>query len=178
MPPVEGADDDVGERLGIVPRVDLAARHAFLDEFEERVVQGETTLDAVPRSRQHLRDDLAVGVTRTAQGRSDVVKDTDQPGRDRLIGAIEHDVMEVEEASLGERPHHVVPGGEVVEERSICNVGALADVLDGRCGHTLNQEQVERRTQNPVAHFLLAAVHPVHGCEPSAALSDSRQFAR
>jgi hypothetical protein len=27
----------------------------------------------------------------------------------------------------------------------------------------LIQEQVESRTQNPVAHLLLAAIYPVHG---------------
>jgi hypothetical protein len=51
----------------------------------------------------------------------------------------------------------------VVEERSIRDVGALANILDRRGGHTLNQEQVESRTQNSVAHLLLAAVYPVHG---------------
>jgi hypothetical protein len=40
--------DDVGQRLGIVPDADLAARHALLDELEKRVVQGETTLNAYP----------------------------------------------------------------------------------------------------------------------------------
>ena len=80
---------------------------------------------------------------------------------------------EVEQALLRERAHHVVPSGEVVEERSIRDVGALADVFDRRGGHALIQEQVERRTQNPVAHLLLAPVHPVHGCEPSATLPQS-----
>ena len=31
-------------------------------------------------------------------------------------------------------------------------------------GHALIQEQVESRTENPVAHLLLAPIHPVHGC--------------
>jgi len=36
------------------------------------------------------------------------------------------------------------------------DVGALADVFDRRGGHASIQEQLERRTQNPVAHLLLA----------------------
>jgi hypothetical protein len=56
------ADDDVGQRLGIVPDADLAARHAVLDELEKRVVQGETTLNAVPRGGQHLGDHLTIGI--------------------------------------------------------------------------------------------------------------------
>ena len=42
---------------------DLAAGNAFLDEFEERVVHREATLNAVPGGGQHLRDHLAIGVT-------------------------------------------------------------------------------------------------------------------
>ena len=52
--------------------------------------------------------------------------------------------------------HHVVPSGEVVEERSIRDVGALADVFDRRGRHASIQEQLERRTQNQAAHLLLA----------------------
>jgi hypothetical protein len=37
-------------------------RHALLDELEKRVVQGETTLNAVPRGGQHLGDHLAIGI--------------------------------------------------------------------------------------------------------------------
>ena len=126
-----------------------------------------------PAAGQHLGDHLAIGIARLDQGRRDVVEQADQPGGDRFICAVEDDVAKVEQALLGERAHHVVPGGEVVEERSIRDVGALADVFDGRAGHALIQEQVERRTENPVAHLLLAPVHPVHGCEPSAMLPQS-----
>jgi hypothetical protein len=70
--------------------------------------------------------------------------------------------VEVEQAPLGERAHHVLSGGEVVEERTIRHVGALADVFDLGGRNALDQKEVEGRAKNPVADLHLAPVQPVH----------------
>jgi hypothetical protein len=172
------ADDDVSERLGLVLGADLATRHAVLDKLQERGVQREAALNAVARAGQHLADQLAVRIARLVQGRRDVVEQSDEAGGDRFVLAIEDDVVQVEQALVGERTHHVLAGREVVEERPVRDVGALADVLQLGRRDALLKEQIERRAKDPMAHFHLAPVHPVHGSSPGPqSFSESSQSA-
>ena len=79
--------------------------------------------------------------------------------------------------SLCQRGHHCLSRGKVIEERSVGDIGSLADLLDRRCSNALDQEQVERRLQNALIDLTLATIDPVHRIgvygRASPGLSDS-----
>ena len=141
---------------------DLTASDALLDEFGEGVVQIEPALDAVAAGGQHFPDQLAVGVAGFRQRRGDVVEHTDKTRRDRFVGAVEHDVVQVDQPTLGQCPDHVLAGGEMVEERSIGHVGALTDLLDGRGRDALAEKQIEGGREDLFAYLQLPPFKSVH----------------
>jgi hypothetical protein len=72
------------------------------------------------------------------------------------------EVVHIGQAPLCQRGHHCVSRGKVIEERSVGDIGSLADLLDRRRSNALDQEQVERRLQNALIDLTLATIDPVH----------------
>jgi len=70
--------------------------------------------------------------------------------------------VQIEQPTFSKGSHHVSPGGKVIEERAVGDIGVCADVFDRGVGNTLAKEQLERCAQDPLPDFLLAAFGPVH----------------
>ena len=45
----------------------------------------------------------------------------------------EHHVVQVDQSALCQRANHVLPGGEVIEERAAGDIRAFTDLVDLRC---------------------------------------------
>ena len=159
------ANDDVGQRFRIVSSADLAAGDALLDEFDEGVVQVESALDAIAGWRP--------ASPRSSRGRCRRIwpapRRCRRTHRSGAPGSASSPRSKTTSCRLTSRrsakcADHVLTGGEVVEERSIGDVSALADLLDGRGRNTLGEKQIEGRREDLLPHLALAPVHSVHDC--------------
>ena len=93
-------------------------------------MEAEAALRFRANGHQHCTEHGAVSVAGLDEHCGDVAEDSNEPFGNRRVRPVEQHLAQVEQPLFGEGVNHVLPGGEVVEERPVGDVGPFANGVD------------------------------------------------